>query len=404
MRSLGSFVRAILGGAALLAAAACAGDDGEAPIAFDLDRDLVYVTDEGGAVHVFDAGTFSRVGEIEFDGAPSEVHATPDGALVWVLNGPDNTVTLIDTATRERTTVVVGVGPVHSGIAPGYGQIWVGNDGSSSVSVIDLASRSLVETLLTGDGHHKLAFATDDGGELAYVYVSNISGSITPVQADRAVLPNVSGVGPAPHGIDYAASTTFVYNCSGDVDPETAGEQPGIEVIATRDDGGTAEDERHTVVERIALPTGRCGYLHVESSDAAFFTIGATGELGRLALPSHEVELFEVGGRPDKFAIVGDRAYVVDVFEPVVTVVDLEGDAPNETIATGQPVDPASTPDGGHRSLLLFGDRLYVPNGFDGTVTVVDTTDDAVVGTLDGMQHPVNVAVAGPSGGSTYPR
>ncbi len=391
-------------GVVVLFGAACS-EDGATTLDIDLDRDLVYVTDEAAGVHVFDATTLARVGEITVGAEPGEVHATPDGSLVWVLNGSSNTVSLLDTRASAMTTVDVGVSPVHSYIAPDYGTIWVGNDGSADVTVIDLATRSALGTVLTGAGHHKMAIATDDAGELAFAYVSNITdGSITPVSAARAPQANVPGVGAAPHGMDFAASTSYVYNCSGDIDAATDGNQPGIEVIATRDDPVTAENEQHTIVERIPLPDGRCGYLHVESAEAAFFTIGSAGMIGRLSLPGHVVETFAVGGKPDKFAIVGDRAYLPDVYDPIVTVVDLTRTAANGTIATGQPVDPANPPERGHRSVRHFGGRIYVPNGHDGTVTVIDVGNDSVAGTLEGMTHPVNVAVAGPGGGSTYPR
>lgn len=391
----------LLAAASLLAA--CGDDtdprpDGSVPVA----TDLVYVTD-GTRLHVFELESLEKVGEIAVGEGSSEIHATPDGALVWTLSTEANEVTLVDTGTQETTTLDVGVSPVHSYIAPGYGEIWVGNDGSSNVSVIDVATLSVTHTLLTGAGHHKMAFAYDDDGAFTFAYVSNITdGSITPVRADHTVLPNVPGVGAAPHGMDFDAASDLVLNCSGDVDAATMGNQPGIELVATTDDPGTEEDERHTIVDRVALAAGRCGYLHVEDG-FAYFTIGAAGLVGRMNIATREVTTYPAGTRPDKFARDGDRLFVANVTTPTVTVVSLSAGEP-DTIPTGEPIEPGTSPTGGHRSIRLHDGRLYVPNAFEGSVTVIDATTRTVVGTLSGMDHPANVAIAGPSGGSTYPR
>ncbi|MBC7174327.1 MAG: hypothetical protein H5U40_17915, partial [Polyangiaceae bacterium] len=143
-------------GAALVSAVvltACGDEVGTDLPIVDLPADLIYVTDSAGGLHVFDASTLARLGSLPVGDEPSEVHATPDGALVWVLSRGSNSISLIETATHEVKTVGVGVSPVHSYIAPDYGTIWVGNDGSASVSVIDVATRSLLETVITGAGH-----------------------------------------------------------------------------------------------------------------------------------------------------------------------------------------------------------------------------------------------------------
>jgi YVTN family beta-propeller protein len=388
---------------ASLSLAAC-GDDGgpSGDAGIPLPANYVYVTD-GAHVHVFDPDTFARVVDLEVGGGSNEIHATPDGSLVWILSTDANEVTLFDTATLMRTTLPVGVRPVHSFISPDHAEIWVGNDGSGNVSVIDVASRAVATTVLTGAGHHKMAMVTDVGGAFTFAYVSNITdGSITPVGADHVARANVTGVGPGPHGMDFDATTGYVLNCAGDVDAQTEGSQPGIELIATRDDPGAEGDETATVVHRVPLAAGRCGYLHAEDG-FAYFSLGSAGLVGRMNVATREVTTFPAGMRPDKIEVVGDHLFAANVITPTVTVVSLTGGA-LETIETGNPVEPGTSPTGGHRSLRLHDGRLYVPNAFDGSVTVIDATTRAVVGTLTGMEHPSNVAVAGPSGGSTYPR
>jgi YVTN family beta-propeller protein len=401
-----TFFAAMVGASLLVG---CGDDDApnDADATIPLPDDFIYVADEGtgsrSMVHVFDVDTLAKVAELAVGAGASELHATPDGALVWVLSGDANEVTLIDTATLTTTALDVGVSPVHSYITPGHDAIWVGNDGSGNVSVIDIATRRVTHTILTGAGHHKMALAYDAAGDFTFAYVSNITdGSITPVTPLYAALTNVTGVGPAPHGMDFDVASGLVLNCTGDTDSQTDGNQPGIELIATVDDPGTPANEQHTVVDRVPLAAGRCGYLHVEDGDA-YFTIGAAGLIGRMDIATRDVETFAAGTRPDKFAHEGDLVFVANVTTPTVSVVSLTGGA-LAPIATENPIEPGTMPTGGHRSIRRHEGRLYVPNAFDGSVTVIDIATRTVVGTLTGMTHPTNIAVAGPSGGSTYPR
>jgi len=391
----------------LLLVSACDDHPHQEPIDLGPPRPLIYITDDtaaekhggggaSGVVHVFDEATFEHVGSFDGGGGIGEIHATPDGSTVWMLAGTEGTVSLLDTTTYELTELDVGVRPVHSFIASDRSEIYVGNDGSADVSIISLASRSVIATTLTGAGHHKMAVTTDANGAFAGVYVSNITdGTITPVGTDHAARANVAGTGPAPHGMDYSSVTRRVYNCSGDA-------QHSVEVIATTDEVATVENDRDTVVARIPLDA-RCSYLHVsDDGTTAYATLPSANLFARIRLSDHHVDTFSTDVGPDKFEIVGTRAYVVHSRSATVWVIDLDGVAATTTIAVGQAVAPGVT--SGHRSARFANGRLYVPNAYDGTVSVIDTATDTVLVTLDGMHAPSNIAVAGPGFGTTYPR
>ena len=379
------------------------------PIDLGTPRQLIYVADDtaaekhggggggsNGVVHVFDPTTFEHVGAFDGGDGIGEVYATPDGSLLWILGTGAGSVSLFDTSTYALTELDVGVRPVHSFIASDRSRIFVGNDGSADVSVIDVASRRVVATVLTGAGHHKMAVTTDAGGAFAGVYVSNITdGTITPMNVDLSVRTNVPGTGAAPHGMDFSFVTGRVYNCSGDA-------QHSIEVIATRDDVATVEDDRDTIVARIPLEA-RCSYLHVsDDGHFAYATIPSANRFVRIDLADHTIVPFDTDVGPDKFEIVDDRAYVVHARSATVRVIDLTGASPSTSIDVGRAVAPDAT--SGHRSCRYHANRLYVPNPFDGTVSVIDTTSDTVIATLSGMHSPESIAIAGPGFGTTYPR
>ena len=338
-------------------------------------------------VHVFDLETLERVTSIAVPSGPTELHATPDGRLVWALTREGAAVVIIDTATLSvRHQVQVGARPTHSFIDPSYERIWVGNDGSGDVSRIEL--RGGAETrVLTGNGHKKMAIVTDQDGALRFVYVSNIADSTISVLDPAASLVTNVEVGLSPHGMDYSSVTGRVYNCSGD-------EENSVEVMSP--------DADHAVVSRIPLP-GRCGYIHVQPDGrAAYATIGTENRLVRIDLEAETVEAFRAGEFPDKFELAGERAFVSNVTEPTVSVVDLrDPTAEPRSIAIGAAVVHGNH---GHRGMRLFGDRVFVPNEADHTVSVIDVETEAVIATLDGVMGPSGIAIAGAGVGTTYPR
>jgi YVTN family beta-propeller protein len=237
----------------------------------------------------------------------------------------------------------------------------------------------------------------DDSGAVTFAYVSNIGdSSITPVTPEREALLNVSGVGAAPHGLDYGRGTHAIYNCSGDA-------MHSVEVVATRDDPETALNEQHTIVARIPLEE-RCRYIHV-SDDGMFAhaTSPKSNRFVRINLMTHAVTTFETGGAPDTFEIVGGYAYVGNVSDPYVSVVDLMGSASPAQIAVGNAVPPNEDEDG-TRAMRLDGGHLFVANAYDGTVSVIDVTSNLVIATLTDIPGAAGIAIAGPEGGTTFPR
>lgn len=364
-------------GLSMLLFAGCAADPAP-PLTQSLEGPHVFVASESdGRVHVLDAATLEEVATVEVGAAVGEVHATPDGRLVWALATGAAQVALIDARTLETRLVPVGARPVHSYLEPSGERIWIGNDGSGDVSIVELESGRETR-VLTGNGHHKAAFVVDAEGALAFVYVSNISdNTLTVLEPSGEVIETVS-VGPAPHGITYSARTRRVYNCSGDDDDS-------VEVL---DPWG---DDPHAIVGRIALP-GRCGWIHTDEGGAhAWAGLSSVGLLARIDLEAGEVDTWAAGVTPDKCAVVGERAFVANVAEPTVTVIDLE-DGATRTIVVGR----AHVEGGrGHRGLRHHRGRVYVPNAQDGTISVVDTATEAVIATVEGIPGASGIAVAG---------
>jgi YVTN family beta-propeller protein len=76
----------------------------------------------------------------------------PDGKRVFVSNGKDATVSVIDTARNEIVaTVPVGKRPWNMAVTPDGKKLYVANGKSNSVSVIDTETNQSLKQIPVGD-------------------------------------------------------------------------------------------------------------------------------------------------------------------------------------------------------------------------------------------------------------
>src|SRR4029079_4895279 len=78
--------------------------------------------------------------------SPTAVAVHPATNKIYVANGGDGTVTVINGADNTTTPVTVGTNPVGITIDIVRNQVYVANQGSDSVSVIDGASNAVTAT------------------------------------------------------------------------------------------------------------------------------------------------------------------------------------------------------------------------------------------------------------------
>ncbi|HYX62718.1 MAG TPA: cytochrome D1 domain-containing protein, partial [Burkholderiales bacterium] len=76
----------------------------------------------------------------------------PDGRRVYVSNGRDGSVSVIDTAAQKVVdTVKVGNRPWNMAITPDGAKLYVANGRSNSVSVIDTRSNQRIADIPVGE-------------------------------------------------------------------------------------------------------------------------------------------------------------------------------------------------------------------------------------------------------------
>ncbi|OJV17294.1 MAG: hypothetical protein BGO21_25720 [Dyadobacter sp. 50-39] len=103
-----------------------------------------------GKVLVYDASTYQLKNTIAVGMEPAEVTFSADGSKVYVANGGDDNVSVINPATKAVIkTIAVGDNPVAAWVGSD-GKMYVDNEDGKSVSVIDVASDKVVQTILLG--------------------------------------------------------------------------------------------------------------------------------------------------------------------------------------------------------------------------------------------------------------
>ena len=169
-------------------------------------RELYVANVKDDSVSVVDIKTLREVARIPVGKSPVQVGFTPDGRQVYVSLRDENRVAVIDVATRRLLGKVdVGRKPIQVyGTADGKA-MYVANQGTSeapddTVSIIDLASRKVIATVTTGSGAHGIV--VDDSGQTAFV--TNIeAGTVSAIDTTSQRVTASFKVGAGPNGITY---------------------------------------------------------------------------------------------------------------------------------------------------------------------------------------------------------
>lgn len=107
-------------------------------------------------VSVIDVATKEVTARVPVGDYPTDIAVSPNGKKAYVTNSgnyhdPDNTVSVIDTETNTiTTTVTVGIYPRGVAVTPDGKKVYVTNAGSDNVSIIDTATNSVTAIVNTG--------------------------------------------------------------------------------------------------------------------------------------------------------------------------------------------------------------------------------------------------------------
>jgi YVTN family beta-propeller protein len=132
------------------------------------------------------------------------VHSTE---IAYVTNKNDNTVSVIDIASREViATIQVGQSPDQVAFTPDGTKAYVSNSGNDFVSVIDVATNTVIETITVGT--IPLGVDVSPDGSIAYVVAG---GQITVIDVLTDTVIGTISAGIIPLYVVFNPSGEYAY-------------------------------------------------------------------------------------------------------------------------------------------------------------------------------------------------
>ncbi len=233
---------------------------------------------------------------------------------------PSNANVSVTTTPSLVDTIPVGSGPSGIAIAPSGNYAYVTNWNNNTVSVINTSTNAVIKTISAGIGFNPYGIAITPNGNYAYVTNSN-NETVSVINTTTNAVINIITVGFGPLGVAIAPSGNYAYVANSNNNT--------VSVINTT---------TNAVIKTISVGVGSGPY-------------GSAG----------------VGSGPDGIAITpnGNYAYVANLYNNTVSVINTSTNRIVDTIAVG------SGPDG--VAITPNGNYAYITNYNRSTVSVIRT-------------------------------
>src|SRR3989304_9262142 len=157
---------------------------------------------------------------VPFESFLTSIAVTPDRSKLYVCDGLNNTVSVIDTSINEVINIVpVGSAPNAIAITPNGSKAYVVNSESNSVSVIDVETNRVIATVRLNASPNPKVIAITPNGTKAYVsHTIDDDGlpgnevSVIDVETNSLITEIVVGEGPLGIGFTPDGSKAYVAN------------------------------------------------------------------------------------------------------------------------------------------------------------------------------------------------
>lgn len=149
-----------------------------AHVVVDADAKRAYATNsEDNTVSVVDIASKTVVTNIPTAAYPHGLRISPDGRELYVACVEDNSVSVIDIASAsEVARIPVGAAPVQVAFTPDGKRVYVSLRDQNSIATIDRATRRVIDTIAVGRNPIQL-YATPDS---RFLYVANQGSEAEP--------------------------------------------------------------------------------------------------------------------------------------------------------------------------------------------------------------------------------
>lgn len=344
--------------------------------------------------------TYATTATVSVGAGPVAAAVDPSTHTLYVVNSPDDTVSIVDGATHTVTgTISVGQDPAAVAVDSGTHTVYVANL-DQTVSVIDGTTDIVTATIPvqvpdTTNAWELRGVAVDPSTHSIYVTGKTAELDLSP----RGFLAVIDGttndvraivrLGLFPNGVAVDPRTHTVFVADGDLSGGHVDVINGTNVTDVIDTG------LQSISEEVAVDSAsHTLYVTTAYGDAPF----THGTVSIIDSAAHAVTAtVGVGGQAIGVAVdsTTHTAYVANRDDNSVSVIDGTSDTVTDTIAVGSGPTGVAVDPGTHTA--------YVTNDFDNTVSVivqspVDTTPPVIT------SHPdVTATASGPAGATvTY--
>ena len=328
-------------------------------------------------------GGYTVTATIEVGTGPDGVAVDPTSHTAYVTNIDDDTVSVIDEATKTvTTTITVGGGPLTVAADPTARLVYVTNGGNGTVSVISEATATVTATIAVGHGPDGVAM--DPKSHMAYV-ANGGDGTVSVINEATGTVTATIPVGADPDGVAVDPTSHTAYVANGGDDTVSAINEATGTVTATipvgADPDGVAVD-----------PTSHTAYV----ANGGNHTVSAINEATGTVTAT-----IAVGENPSAVAVdpTFHTAYVANL-GGTVSVIDEASGAVTATVHVG--ADPAGV------AVDPTSHTAYVANSNDSTVSVISLSRPTPVTTVTSSRNPSTfgqrvtfTATVGPADGGT---
>ncbi|GAA0466868.1 hypothetical protein Aca07nite_71840 [Actinoplanes capillaceus] len=293
---------------------------------------------------------------------------------VWVANEGGNSLSVIDAATSTVVTTVDGIdGPHNVQVGPDGNRVYAVSGHASTVAALDAATYRLAGTAATGAGPSHVVLSPD--GQKTYV-TNYDAGSVSVYSADLAPSDTVN-LGGGPHGMRPSpdGTTLVVANLKAGT----------VDVIDTRTDTKIAAVPVGGPVVQVAVsPDSRYAYASVSQPPSVVkVDLQARIVAGQTGVPASPAQVYLT---PDGRSLLSADQGSQDKPGTALSLIDTATMTTAGKIATGS---------GPHGVVIdPTGRRAWVTNVYDSTVSVIDLTARATVATIKVGEKPNGISYA----------
>jgi len=182
-----------------------------ARLALQPDEQYLWATGEGAAetsVTAFRTDTFAPVATLSIGRGPHAIAVTRNSSFVFVTNGEDDSVSIIDTrALAKAKEIKIGRGPVAAAYSELADAVYVCAAGAGEIAVLDAKTLALTKTIGTKPGLADIAAAPGGRHLLA---VNRKTDTVEIIDASSAEIIQTGTVGKAPFQISFSRDLAYI--------------------------------------------------------------------------------------------------------------------------------------------------------------------------------------------------